>query len=167
MKELLARTALVFAAAGGYGLAYANIVAPGEHTEGLSSVIRSDACGGSCISLLRDGSQIFLNVRDPETGDLFKLVPLDLTANAKVGAPKNASPQAHDAQMEQAGSTANDGAQISSIPNPPNGGTGTVVESSPFEDRGGWGEIQITYVFVNYRLNNVLVQRIYFSLLPR
>ena len=161
MKELLARTALVFAATGGYGLAYANIVAPGEHTEDLAFRNLIGCLWRQlhfhCCEMVR---KYFERSRS-RNGDLVQIRSLlDLTANAKVGAPrKRPTPPTRCPDGKQAGSTANDGAQISSIPNPPNGGTGTVVES--LEDRG-LGDTDHPR-FRQLQAQQRTVQRIYFS----
>lgn len=136
-----------------------------DTTSPLVSAIQSPACGGSCVALTRTQSQLYLEVRDPDTGRLFKLVDLGLDADAVVGAFNEATVASEHAPDLQA-AQAND-QSTQSIPNPPPSGTGTVRETAPFMDDQGSGEMQITYVFVNYKLRDIVIQKIYFRLLPK
>ncbi|MCC6595649.1 MAG: hypothetical protein IT477_03995 [Rhodanobacteraceae bacterium] len=130
----------------------------------VESALQSAACNGSCIELLRTQSQLFLQVRDPETGRIFKLVPLDLGAEATVG-PLTTQPLSQGSDTAKR-SVANGDASVKSVPNPPMGGTGTVRETAPFSDDKGNGEIEITCVFVDHRLQDVVIQKVYFRLRP-
>ncbi|KAB2901871.1 MAG: hypothetical protein F9K31_00355 [Dokdonella sp.] len=130
----------------------------------VESALQSPACNGSCIDLLRTQSQLFLQVRDPETGRIFKLVPLDLGAEATVG-PLTTQSLSQRPDTAKRGVAEGD-ASAKSISNPPLGGTGTVHETAPFSDDKGNGEIMITYVFVDSRLQDVVIQKVYFRLRP-
>ncbi len=130
----------------------------------VESALQSAACNGSCIDLLRTQSQLFLQVRDPETGRVFKLVPLDLGAGATVGPLTAQSPSQGSDTAKR--SVAKGDASAKSVPIPPMGGAGTVRETAPFSDDKGHGEIMVTYVFVDHRLKDVVIQKVYFRSRP-
>lgn len=118
------------------------------------ALIEPAACGGSCTSILHTESGLMLEVRSPDSGQLFRIVPLDLPAGASLGAFKFL----HDTMGGFAGET---GQEVQTVPSPPHGGTGTVTETAPFTDPHGSGDLHITYHFVGGVLRNVVVRKYY------
>lgn len=111
--------------------------------------------------MVRSRSQLLLQVRDPASGELFRMLPLDADANATIGAPSKPTVFALQCDAERAG------ASTESIPNAPPGGSGVVRETSPFSDHTGSGELEIVYTFVGGMLSNVEAIKTYIHYVPK
>lgn len=117
-------------------------------SEVKSSILKSDACNGSCVALLKTDSQVFLEIHDPKTGGLFRLVPLDVDVNVSIGDFTPAS----DGNAE---------AKVGGILDAPPGGTGVVEESGPFSDNHGDGIVYVHYAFSSGVIVNAQVTKVY------
>ncbi|HEY0179896.1 MAG TPA: hypothetical protein VGC30_09735 [Dokdonella sp.] len=136
----------------GLGVAFATSASFASALDGESiiqgSILKSSACGGSCVALLKTDSQIFLEVHNPQTGELFQIIPLDLDKNASIGDFASTN----DSKAP---------AKFGGTPGAPAGGTGVVQDSSPFADNQGDGILYVFYTYNAYVLVNVQVVKIY------
>lgn len=128
--------------------------AVGREVQNLDSAIHAEACPGSCVDILQTESGLLLKVRSPDTGQLFRVVPLDLPWNASIG-PLTLQHDSMDGPEGRGDSS------VQADPVALHGGTGTVVETAPFTEPGGSGDLQVTYHFVDSVMRDVVARTFY------